>query len=181
MDQMADEMTLRAEERDKGSVNTAEESSARVRGERLQSEGRGPEGPSEHGCAGTAGDRGAQQPNTCGSSSSSLFSLKTFRASSSSTDSLSSGPTNKDVDCAEMVLSCLFCHFYDLIRLLPASCETSTHNCCPSYRHVDAVAEATRGSDEDVCIDLDCGLFSSCQDASDCLELAMEVSEICYH
>lgn len=89
-------------------------------------------------------------------------------------------PVSPTVDCAEMVLSCLFCHFYDLIRLLPASCGTSTH-CCPSYRHVDAAAESTRGSDEDACIDLDCGLFSSCQDASDCLELAMEVSEICYH
>lgn len=80
-----------------------------------------------------------------------------------------------------MVLSCLFCHFYDLILLLPASCERSTHSCCPSYRHVDAAAESTPGSEDESCIDLDCGLLSSCQDASDCLELAMEVSEICYH
>lgn len=79
-----------------------------------------------------------------------------------------------------MVLSCLFCRFSDLILLLPACCESSTHTCCPSYTQVETTAESSPGSD-DSCVDLDCGLFSSCQDASDCLELAMEVSEICYH
>lgn len=90
-------------------------------------------------------------------------------------------PVSPTADCAEMVLSCLFCRFYDLILLLPASCESSAHNCCPSYAYVEAAAESTADGSEDSCVDLDCGLLSSCQDASDCLELAMEVSEICYH
>lgn len=86
------------------------------------------------------------------------------------------------VDCAGFVLNCLFCRFHELMRMLPDSCERVASNCCPNYKQVVATAEPIAGSDDDSCIDLDCGgLFSSCQDGNDCLELAMEVSEICYH
>lgn len=85
------------------------------------------------------------------------------------------------VDCAGIVLNCLFCRFYDMIHMLPDSCKGLANHCCPSYKHVITTAEAASSSDDDSYIDLDCGVFGSCHDASDCLELAMEVSEICYH
>ncbi|XP_028263159.1 myoD family inhibitor domain-containing protein 2 [Parambassis ranga] len=84
----------------------------------------------------------------------------------------------RGVDCAGIVLSCLFCRFYDMIHMLP---EGLTNHCCPDYKQVVSSVESTPSTDEDFCTDLDCGLLSSCRDASDCLELAMEVSEICYH
>ncbi|CAK6958713.1 myoD family inhibitor domain-containing protein 2 [Scomber scombrus] len=114
MDQMADEMTLRADLKDKGRVSAAEESSAWVSG----------------------------------------------------------------VDCAGIVLSCLFCRFYDMIHMIPDSCGI---HCCPSYKQVVSTMDSASSSDDDSHIDVGCGLFSSCDDISDCVELAMEISEICYH
>lgn len=84
------------------------------------------------------------------------------------------------VDCAGMVLNCLFCRFYDIILMLPESCERLAKNCCPNYKQVVTTVESAPSND-DYCMDLDCGLLSNCQDASDCLELSMEISEICYH
>ncbi|XP_030584395.1 myoD family inhibitor domain-containing protein 2 [Archocentrus centrarchus] len=111
-----------------------------------------------------------------------MYLRRSSSAASYNTDSLSSSQqSNTGVDCAGIVLSCLFCRFYDMILMLPDSCEGLTNHCCPSYKHVITTVESTSGSDDDSHIDLDCGVFGSCHDASDCLELAMEVSEICYH
>lgn len=84
------------------------------------------------------------------------------------------------VDCAGIVLKCLFCQFYDMIPLLPASCEKAANHCCPNYQQVVTTPQSPASSDEDSYVDWDCGLFASCKDASNCLELAMEVSELCY-
>lgn len=89
----------------------------------------------------------------------------------------SQSPVSPSVDCAGMVLNCLFCRFYDMILMLPASCES----CCPNYKQVITTGESTLSANDDSFMDLDCGLLSSCQDASDCLELAMEMSELCYN
>ncbi|AWP03377.1 putative myoD family inhibitor-like [Scophthalmus maximus] len=112
-----------------------------------------------------------------------MYLRRSSSTASPSTDSLSSSqPSSMGVDCAGFVLNCLFCRFHELMRMLPDSCERVASNCCPNYKQVVATAEPIAGSDDDSCIDLDCGgLFSSCQDGNDCLELAMEVSEICYH
>ncbi|XP_030275043.1 myoD family inhibitor domain-containing protein 2 [Sparus aurata] len=187
MDQMADEMTLRADQKDKGRVNTAEESSTWARGERTQNEAGASDwrlgAPAETEPGETGRDTDAQQPRECDIPSSPLFSLKTYQrrsssASSSTTDSLSSQQSNVGVDCAGIVLKCLFCRFYDLFLMLPESCERVAKRCCPDYKQV---MESTPSSNEDSCQDWDCGLLSSCQDTSECLELAMELSEICYH
>ena len=85
------------------------------------------------------------------------------------------------VDYAGIVLNCLFCRFYDMIHMLPDSCERAANHCCPSYKQVVTTVASTPSSNDDTCMDLDCGLLSCGQDASDCLELAMEISEICYH
>ncbi|XP_053301916.1 myoD family inhibitor domain-containing protein 2 [Pleuronectes platessa] len=72
-----------------------------------------------------------------------------------------------DVDCAGIILNCLFCRF-------------DSSNCCPNYKQVVTAAESASSSDDDSCTDLDCGLLSACNEGGDCLELAMEVSELCF-
>ncbi|MEQ2237492.1 hypothetical protein ILYODFUR_023598 [Ilyodon furcidens] len=85
------------------------------------------------------------------------------------------------VDCADIVLNCLFCRFHDMIPILPDYCQRLTNHCWPNYKHVDRTVESSDSDDDDdFCVELDCGWFGTCHDASDCLELAMEVSEICY-
>ncbi|XP_068171923.1 myoD family inhibitor domain-containing protein 2 [Antennarius striatus] len=190
MEQMADEMTLRKEAKDKGRGNAAEESSAWMRGgtDRMQSDAEVSDwrldAASETKPGETSRDADAQQEHD--HSLSPLLSLKMYlrrstSAESSITDSLSSSEhSNTGVDCAGMVLNCLFCRFYDMILMLPSSCERVAHHCCFNYKQVVTTAESTPNSNEDSCIDLDCGLFTSCEDTADCLELAMEVSELCY-
>uniref|UniRef100_A0A3B5QW45 MyoD family inhibitor domain containing 2 n=1 Tax=Xiphophorus maculatus TaxID=8083 RepID=A0A3B5QW45_XIPMA len=90
-------------------------------------------------------------------------------------------PLCPSVDCADIVLNCLFCRFHDMVSILPECCQGLTNHCWGSYRHVDHTRESLHNDDDDSCVELDCGLFGNCHDASDCLELAMEVSEICYH
>ncbi|XP_051270114.1 myoD family inhibitor domain-containing protein 2 [Dicentrarchus labrax] len=189
MDQMADEMTLRADVKDKGRANTAEESSTWVRGERIQSEAQVSswrlDASAETVPVENSRDGDTQQPTVCNSSSSPLFSLKMYlrrsSAASSTTDSLSSHQSNMGVDYAGIVLNCLFCRFYDMIHMLPDCCERVANHCCPNYKQVVTKAESPPSSNDDSFTDLDCGLCSFCQDTSDCLELAMEVSELCYH
>ncbi|XP_026202739.1 myoD family inhibitor domain-containing protein 2-like [Anabas testudineus] len=188
MDQMADEITLRADVKDKERVNTAEESAAWVRGERIQTESqvnaRRPSTTTESKPEETNADTDAQQPRKCDRSSSPLFSLKMYLRRSSSTESSTEGSlsssqqSNTGVECAGIVLNCLFCQFYDMMLMLPDSC---TNHCCPNYKQVIPTVESTPSSDNEFWTDLDCGLFTSCHDANDCLELAMEVSELCYH
>ncbi|XP_075997484.1 myoD family inhibitor domain-containing protein 2 [Genypterus blacodes] len=185
MEQMADEMTGANAER-KGRGNAAEESPVWVREERIQSEAQVSEWRQTEPVE-SSRDGEAQRPGQCDSSTSPLFSLKMFlrrssssASSTSSTESLSSSQESNTVDCAGIVLKCLFCRFYDLILMLPGSCERVANRCCPSYKHVISTMESASNKEDDTCMDWDCGLFSSCQDASECLELAMEISELCY-
>ncbi|XP_026162151.1 myoD family inhibitor domain-containing protein 2 [Mastacembelus armatus] len=190
MDQMADEMTLRADVKDKERVNTAEESTAWVRGETIQSEAQinncKPSMTSEPQPGVSAKNVDVRPPRECDRSSLPLFSLKKYLRSSSSsvsstTDSLSSSQqSNMGDDCAGLILNCLFCRFYDMMLMVPDSCERVANHCCPNYKQVIRTVGSTPSSDDDTCNDLDCGLVSPCRDSSDCLELAMEVSELCY-
>ncbi|KAM9758279.1 myoD family inhibitor domain-containing protein 2 [Menidia menidia] len=105
------------------------------------------------------------------------------RSSSAVSESQSSSKqTNTGVDCADVVLKCLFCRFSDLIFMIPDSCGRLTDHCCPDYKYVITTVELdTTPDDGDDCAAFNCGFLGSCHDASDCLELAMEVSEVCYH
>lgn len=97
---------------------------------------------------------------------------------------ISRGPwlcASPSVDCAGVVLNCLFCRFYDLMFMLPDSCGKFVNICYGNRKQVATAVESSPSSDEDFWTDVDCGLFTSCHDANDCLELAMEVSELCYH
>ncbi|XP_037685123.1 myoD family inhibitor domain-containing protein 2 [Choloepus didactylus] len=86
-----------------------------------------------------------------------------------------------DDECASLILACLFCQFLDCLLMLPDTCETvCTNLCCPSYRYHHTSDENHSRNDCNCNCDMDCSLFESCHETSECLELAMEISEICY-
>lgn len=65
--------------------------------------------------------------------------------------------------------------------MLPDTCETvCTNTCCPSYRYHHTSDEGHSRNDCNCNCDMDCSLFESCHETGECLELAMEISEICY-
>ncbi|XP_049718560.1 myoD family inhibitor domain-containing protein 2 isoform X1 [Elephas maximus indicus] len=84
-------------------------------------------------------------------------------------------------ECASLILTCLFCQFWDCLLMLPDTCETvCTNLCCPSHRYHHTSDENQPQNDCNCSCDLDCSLFESCHETGQCLELAMEISEICY-
>ncbi|KAL0978644.1 hypothetical protein UPYG_G00173270 [Umbra pygmaea] len=126
-----------------------------------------------------------QQPMEKASSTTSLFTGNKFSGNMTSSTSLSSSNSSSSqqsdtADCAGIVLYCLFCRFNDLILMLPNSCDEVTYRCCPSYRQFSSSVEAMPSNDSNCNCNFDCGLFDTCQDTSEFLELAMEISEICY-
>ncbi|XP_035980463.1 myoD family inhibitor domain-containing protein 2 [Fundulus heteroclitus] len=183
MEQKAVETTLKPDVKDKGIVNIHEGNPAWARGERFQSRDKAGSvrwtASVENETGETSGDLGEQgetlfPPNK--------HPRKSSSPSSGITNDLSSSPkSNMGVDCADIVLNCLFCRFHDMIPILPDCCQRLTNHCWPNYKQVDRTVESTHSDDDDSCVELDCGFCGSCHDASDCLELAMEVSEICYH
>ncbi|XP_066450724.1 myoD family inhibitor domain-containing protein 2 [Eleutherodactylus coqui] len=90
--------------------------------------------------------------------------------------------TDSEGECASLVLACLFCHFCDFLLMLPNVCENiATTMCCPNNRYYHTSDEEQSSNDCNCNCDCDCGLFDICQETGDCLELAMEISEVCYH
>nr|KAF6475184.1 MyoD family inhibitor domain containing 2 [Rousettus aegyptiacus] len=86
-----------------------------------------------------------------------------------------------DEECASLILTCLFCQFWDCLLMLPDTCETvCTNLCCPSHRYQHTSDESQSRNDCNCNCDMDCSLFESCHETGECLELAMEISEICY-
>ncbi|XP_020140432.1 myoD family inhibitor domain-containing protein 2 isoform X1 [Microcebus murinus] len=86
-----------------------------------------------------------------------------------------------DEECASLILTCLFCQFWDCLLMLPDTCETVCANlCCPSHPYHHAPDESHSRNDCGCNCDVDCSLFESCHETGECLELAMEISEICY-
>lgn len=84
-------------------------------------------------------------------------------------------------DCASLLLACLYCRFSELLRLVPETCGRCLVRCCPSCRYYDAAKEPMQNSDYCNCnMSCDCGLLDSCQETSELIELAMEISEVCY-
>lgn len=86
-------------------------------------------------------------------------------------------------DCATLLLACLHCRFHELMVLLPGTCEGAVQHCFPSYKHITESGERDQQG-QDCCnykLELDCNFCGSCQDAGELIELAMEISEVCYH
>ncbi|XP_056131454.1 myoD family inhibitor domain-containing protein 2-like [Lampris incognitus] len=85
-------------------------------------------------------------------------------------------------DCAALLLSCLYCRFHECLGLLPEMCERAVSRRFPSYTYAKASSGKEKaGGDCSSCnLELDCSCWSSCQDTAELLELAMEISEVCY-
>lgn len=85
-------------------------------------------------------------------------------------------------DCAALLLACLHCRFHEFMVLLPDTCERAVSRCFPSYRYVRWSAESEQ-SEKDCCsykLDMDCNCCGSCRETGEFMELAMEISEVCY-
>lgn len=67
--------------------------------------------------------------------------------------------------------------------LLPDTCERAVSRCFPSYKYIRASSEREQQGKEccNYKLELDCNCCGSCQDAGELIELAMEISEVCYH
>ncbi|XP_051567598.1 myoD family inhibitor domain-containing protein 2-like [Myxocyprinus asiaticus] len=109
----------------------------------------------------------------------SLCSVDKYSTASSSNNSLSDSQ-EKGEDCAGVVLNFLFCRFYDLCLMLPETCERAANFICPAYMYFSAPVEPVHSSDWNCNCDFDCGLMDACHETGECLELAMEISEVCY-
>uniref|UniRef100_A0A8C4T8K5 MyoD family inhibitor domain containing 2 n=1 Tax=Erpetoichthys calabaricus TaxID=27687 RepID=A0A8C4T8K5_ERPCA len=85
-------------------------------------------------------------------------------------------------ECANIILTCLYCKFYEFLLLLPDSCERliSYMCCCLPYRYKYTFDEYGFSNDYKCNCEFDCSLFDSCHETTECLELAMEISEVCY-
>ncbi|XP_023664588.1 myoD family inhibitor domain-containing protein 2 [Paramormyrops kingsleyae] len=84
-------------------------------------------------------------------------------------------------DCAAIILTCLFCQLSDFFHILPEVFNRALDRCFPSCKYLCALSEPN--CDLDCCnctLDLDCGLMGSCHEATELLELALEVSEVCH-
>ncbi|KAG5282755.1 hypothetical protein AALO_G00059600 [Alosa alosa] len=118
--------------------------------------------------------------NQWAGSSSSLLSSDKHLLSSDFTSFESNMPDSGD-DCASLLLACLHCRFSELLSLIPEACERSVVRCCPSCGYYRASKEPSRANDCCSCnMSCDCGLLDSCQETSELIELAMEISEVCY-
>ncbi|XP_061076028.1 myoD family inhibitor domain-containing protein 2 [Conger conger] len=123
----------------------------------------------------------SQGQRKCGGSSYSLPLRSDKRNTSFSSEVLSpSHQSDIGDDCAAILLTCLYCKFYDFLLLLPDTCERAVSRCCPSYQQFSSAREQAPGNDCNCDVEFDCGLFDACHDSSECLELAMEISEVCY-
>ncbi|XP_034028796.1 myoD family inhibitor domain-containing protein 2-like [Thalassophryne amazonica] len=129
-------------------------------------------------------DRSSHDPlggSECGGSSFSLSSDKWKNSSSCFSSEESSQPDAGD-DCAAVLLACLYCHFHELMVMLPDTCERAVTRCFPSYKHIKECGEKDQ-PEKDCCncnVELDWSLCNSCKDTAELLELAMEISEVCY-
>uniref|UniRef100_A0A8D0AY63 MyoD family inhibitor domain containing 2 n=1 Tax=Sander lucioperca TaxID=283035 RepID=A0A8D0AY63_SANLU len=89
---------------------------------------------------------------------------------------------NSSNDCATLLLACLHCRFHEFMVLLPDTCERAVSRCFPSYKYITASSDRDQRG-KDCCnyhLELDCNCCGSCQDAGELIELAMEISEVCY-
>ncbi|KAM6471000.1 myoD family inhibitor domain-containing protein 2 isoform 1-T1 [Liasis olivaceus] len=85
-------------------------------------------------------------------------------------------------ECATLILACLFCQFWEFLFMLPDVCENWLINmCCPSHRYRQTSSDAPNNGDCSCNCDIDCSILESCHESGECLELALEVSQVCYH
>eukprot|EP00062_Callorhinchus_milii_P010435 gi/632955391/ref/XP_007893441.1/ PREDICTED: uncharacterized protein LOC103179806 [Callorhinchus milii] len=84
---------------------------------------------------------------------------------------------SKDDECATLILTCLFCQFYDFLLMLPHTCANLWTRTCDCNQKYNSDVTNTSHDCNWKC-EFDCGLFDACQETSECLELALEISEL---
>ncbi|XP_078392219.1 uncharacterized protein LOC144675034 [Cetorhinus maximus] len=92
-------------------------------------------------------------------------------------------PVGEDA-CANLLLSCLFCEFSDCCQLLPSLLLDTACGllCCPCQAaRLPGAGERARLRECHCACDTETSIFEACQQAGDCMELALEISELCYH
>ncbi|XP_034067047.1 myoD family inhibitor domain-containing protein 2 [Gymnodraco acuticeps] len=116
-----------------------------------------------------------------GGSGFSLCSDKLKNSSSHLSSDDSYQPGGGD-DCAGLLLACLHCRFHEFMVLISDTCERAVNRCFPSYKYITALSERDQQGQEccNYKLELDCNCCGSCQDAGELIELAMEISEVCY-
>ncbi|XP_059499157.1 myoD family inhibitor domain-containing protein-like isoform X1 [Stegostoma tigrinum] len=116
-------------------------------------------------------------PSTCSDktrlgSTSSVYTRTSYKSASTQLPP----PAGEDV-CASMLLSCLFCQFTDCFQWVPWLCsdDLGGFGCplCQGAVEREQICHCCCGSE--TCI------FEACQQTNECLELALEISELCYH
>ncbi|KAL3059187.1 hypothetical protein OYC64_011164 [Pagothenia borchgrevinki] len=121
---------------------------------------------------------------------------QTFTSISRSQDSLKTTTTvhtEPDADdlCAAILLSCLFCHPLDCFLAVMRGCNGCIWSLCsclcgcePST--LQPLLDVTRSGDLCGCLGVrcflcDCPTYDICLQATECLDLAMEISQMLYH
>ncbi|XP_049611481.1 myoD family inhibitor domain-containing protein 2 [Syngnathus scovelli] len=107
-------------------------------------------------------------------------SLKSSSSSVFSYDDSHRPVTNED--CAALLLACLYCRFNEFTNLLLDTFGRAVSHYFPSGNHVTESSERDhQGWECWTCnLGLDWDICNSCQDSAELLELAMEISEVCY-
>ncbi|XP_069799930.1 myoD family inhibitor-like isoform X2 [Dendropsophus ebraccatus] len=80
---------------------------------------------------------------------------------------------------ASLLLACLFCHFSDCLVLIPGTCSSGVRCLC-SYSCLPDLNDLCCCCSSSCCTNMDCEFLDLCQHTAECLELAMEISEMCY-
>nr|XP_057912624.1 myoD family inhibitor domain-containing protein 2 [Doryrhamphus excisus] len=98
-------------------------------------------------------------------------------------------PLDEDDLCAAILLACLFCRPLDCLLATVSGCNQcvwslfSTLFCCESTT-LQPLLDIARycGSCQDLCCShCDCSICDLCLQATECLDLAMEISQMLYH
>uniref|UniRef100_A0A8D0DGX6 MyoD family inhibitor domain containing 2 n=1 Tax=Salvator merianae TaxID=96440 RepID=A0A8D0DGX6_SALMN len=114
-------------------------------------------------------------------SESSMSTLSSLEKCKSQFSYLEEDERDVNDECATLILACLFCQFWDFLFMLPDVCENwLTTVCCPSHRYHQTSSD-DNNSECSCDFDMDCSMFESCHETSECLELALEISQVCYH
>ncbi|XP_044161863.1 myoD family inhibitor domain-containing protein 2-like isoform X1 [Bufo gargarizans] len=80
---------------------------------------------------------------------------------------------------ASLLLACLFCHFSDCLLLFPGTCSRGVCSLCSASCLPDLHDLCCCPSP--CCTNASCEFLDLCQHTAECLELAMEISALCYH
>ncbi|XP_068104822.1 myoD family inhibitor domain-containing protein 2-like isoform X1 [Hyperolius riggenbachi] len=80
---------------------------------------------------------------------------------------------------ASLLLACLFCHFSDCLVLMPGTCFSSLRCLC-AFSCLPDLCDLCCCSPSCCNAAIDCQFLDVCHHTAECLELAMEISELCF-